>query len=532
MPIVSGQFIAGHVTRGEGEPFEAINPRNGRALPTSFHDATPEQLMRTVYAAEQAHRAWRRAPRERRAALLEAIATAIEGLGEELVTRATAETGLPPVGLVRERNRTVGQLRMFAEQVRYGAYLDARLDTPLPDRMPVPRPDLRRMLVPIGPVVVFGAGNFPLAFSVAGGDTASALAAGCPVVAKAHPAHPGTCSLVARAVAGAVSEVGAPPGIWSCVHGRNDSVGRTLVLHPATRAVAFTGSLSGGQGLCDLAAQRPEPIPIFAEMGSINPVLLLPEALAADPVGIAEGLFEAMTRGVGQFCTNPGVVLTVQGEATEQFLARLSTLVGEARPAPMLHAGIADAFVARAAEHTEHGATRVAGPAWIKSGHASVQPLLWRTTAKVLSREPSLREECFGPSTVVAVAKDGEDLLIAVRALPGQLSATIHAGAGDAALVDAVLSELEERAGRLLFGGFPTGIEVASAMQHGGPWPATSDARFTSVGTAAITRFLRPMCWQDAPQDRLPEELRDGNPAGIPRMVDGRPEAEAEPAPA
>ncbi|MEM9456072.1 MAG: aldehyde dehydrogenase (NADP(+)) [Myxococcota bacterium] len=524
MPIVTGQFIAGHVTRGEGEPFSAINPRNGRALPTEFHDATPDQLMRAVYEAEEAHAVWRRASRERRAALLDAIANAIVGLGEELVTRATAETGLPPVGLVRERNRTAAQLRMFAELIREGRYLGARIDHALPDRTPVPRPDLRRMLVPIGPIVVFGAGNFPLAFSVAGGDTASALAAGCPVVAKAHPAHPGTCALVARAVAGAVAEVGAPPGVWSCVHGRSDSVGRTLVLHPATRAVAFTGSLSGGQSLWDLAAQRPEPIPLFAEMGSINPVLLLPDALAADPEGIAKELFASMTRGAGQFCTNPGLVLALEGEATEQFLAQLSTLVEEASPAPMLRAGLAESFVARAGELAEHGATRLAGPGWVKSGHAGVQPVLWRTTAKVVSREPSLREECFGPSTIVAVAKDARDLLTAVRSLPGQLSVTIHAGDGDWALVDGVLPDLEERAGRVLYGGVPTGVEVSPAMQHGGPWPATSDARFTSVGTAAIDRFLRPMCWQNTPQDRLPEELRDGNPAGIPRLVNGKPE--------
>ncbi|MCA9710517.1 MAG: aldehyde dehydrogenase (NADP(+)) [Myxococcales bacterium] len=524
MSIVTGHFIAGKVVRGEGQAFTSVDPRDGRELPDTFHDATPDQLVRTVDLAAQAHRTWRRSPREQRAALLEAIATGIEALGEELVSRAGAETGLDPVRLVRGRARTVDQLRLFARVVHEGAYVDARIDRAQPDRTPMPRPDLRRMLVPIGPVAVFGSSNFPLAFSVAGGDTAAALAAGCPVVFKAHPGHPGTCALVARVVANAVAEVGAPPGLWSCVHGRSDSVGRTLVLHPATRAVAFTGSLEGGQAICDLVAQRPEPIPVFAEMGSINPVLLLPGALAAGPEALAEALFESMMQGLGQLSTKPGLVLVEEGEAAERFIARLQALVDGATHAPMHHARAANAYAAGNEELIETGAARVAGPDPLRQDHAGVRPVLWRTTAAVVAREPRLREELLGPSIVVAMAVDVEGLLNVVGSLPGQLSATIHAGPGDDARVAALLPDLEERAGRILFGGFPTGVEISHATQHGGPWPATSDARFTSVGPTAIARFLRPVCWQDAPQDQLPPELRDDNPGGIPRLVDGRPE--------
>ncbi|MEM7152448.1 MAG: aldehyde dehydrogenase (NADP(+)) [Myxococcota bacterium] len=516
MSLGRGQSIAGAFETGVGESFSAVDPRDGSTLAGSFHEATADQIDRALEAAAAAHRQWRRAPRERRARLLEAIAAGLEGLGDTLIDRASAESGLPKARITGECGRTTGQLRLFATVVREGAYLQAHIDRVAQD--------LRRMEMPVGPVVVFGASNFPLAFSVAGGDTASALAAGCPVVAKAHPAHPGTSELVAEVIAKAVAEVEAPPGLFSCVQGRSHTVGERLVMHPAARAVGFTGSLAGGRALYALAAGRPEPIPVFAEMGSINPVVLLPGALERDAVGEAEGLFGSLTMGVGQFCTNPGLVLVLAGASTEAFLTKLTALATEAQPATMLHSGIAQAYTRGITSLAGAGAKALVDTAVVQSDHAAVRPVVWRVSATDLSTTEALREECFGPSTVVAVAEDQEQLLAAVQSLSGQLSATLHATEADQALVDTLLPELEERAGRVLFGGMPTGVAVVSAMQHGGPWPASSDARFTSVGTGAIARFTRPVCWQDAPAAQLPVELRDENP-GIPRRVDGKPEA-------
>ncbi len=522
MDHAHGQIVAGRSLAGEGSSFSAVDPRDGSTLPGTFFDATEDHVDQALTAASQAHARWRRAPREQRALLLESIATGLEDLGDALVTRASAETGLPAARIVGERGRTAGQLRLFAAVAREGAYLDARIDPALPDRTPLPRPDLRRMLVPLGPVAVFGASNFPLAFSVAGGDTAAALAAGCPVVAKAHPAHPGTSQLVAETITEAIARVDAPPGLFSCVHGQGHAVGRHLVEHPMTKAVGFTGSLAGGRALHALAAQRPEPIPLFAEMGSINPVVLLPGAVGRDPKALADALFGSLTLGVGQFCTNPGLLLVLAGSSTETFIDRLRARADEAPAATMLHAGIATGYETGHRALADTGATRLTQPPTPRSGHASVHPVVWRSSAADIAREPTLRQECFGPSTVVAVAETLEELTAAVRSLDGQLTATLHAGDDDHDRVDALLPLLEERAGRVLFGGVPTGVEVAPAMHHGGPWPATTDARFTSVGTAAISRFLRPVCWQDAPAALLPPELRDGNPTGIPRMVDGR----------
>lgn len=521
MKFGEGHHIAGERVRGTGESFTGFDPRDGSALPGTYFDATGDQVDAAMAAATAAHLAWRRAPREQRAALLDAIAAGLDTHGDALTARASAETGLPPARLVGERGRTTAQLRMFAAVAREGAYLDARIDRGQPERTPLPRPDLRRMMMPIGPVVIFGASNFPLAFSVAGGDTASALAAGCPVVAKAHPAHPGTSELVAQIITEAVAAVGAPAGVFSCVQGRSHSVGERLVIHPQTRAVGFTGSLVGGTSLCASAALRPQPIPVFAEMGSINPVLLLPQALAADPAGLADAQLGSMTLGVGQFCTNPGVVLALASEATEAFLGRLAERASGHGGGTMLHAGIASSYAQRVQALTDAGATALVPTADVTTAYADARPMVWRVAAKDLADNEALREECFGPATLVAVASTTEELLDAVRSLSGQLTATIHATDEDAALVELLLPELEERVGRVLFGGFPTGVEVAPAMHHGGPWPATSDARFTSVGTAAIDRFVRPICWQNTPAAYLPPELHDDNPLGIPRRVDG-----------
>lgn len=524
MSFGRGQLVAGHFVPGTGEAFTGVDPRSGEALPGEFHEATAAQVDEAVRAAAKAHQHWRLDDREQRARLLEAIAEGLDEHGDALTARGSAETGLPAARLTGERGRTVGQLRLFAAVVREGAYLDARIDRGQPDRSPLPRPDLRRMRVAIGPVAVFGASNFPLAFSVAGGDTASALAAGCPVVAKAHPAHPGTCELVGDIIAEAVRTVGAPAGVFSLVHGRTEAVGRALVEHPQLAAVGFTGSLGGGRALYTVAAARPRPIPVFAEMGSINPTVLLPGAVRPDPAALASALLSSLTLGVGQFCTNPGLVLMLAGDETEAFITALASAASRSDAATMLHAGIADGYAGGLESLARAGATAVdsAATAKARSGHADVRPVIWRVSATELAASPALRQECFGPSTVVAVADDPSQLVDAIVALEGQLTATVHATADDGPVVDAVLPHLEHRAGRVLFGGFPTGVEVAPAMHHGGPWPASSDARFTSVGTAAIERFVRPVCWQNAPEERLPPELHDDNPTGIPRLVDGQ----------
>jgi NADP-dependent aldehyde dehydrogenase len=417
----------------------------------------------------------------------------------------------------------VGQLRLFAEVVREGSWVEARIDRALPGRTPAPRPDLRRMLVPIGPVVVFGASNFPLAFSVAGGDTASALAAGNPVVVKAHPGHPGTSELAAWAVLAAARATGMPAGVFALLHGASPAVGQALVRHPRTRAVGFTGSLAGGRALCDAAAARPDPIPVFAEMGSVNPVFLLPGALAERGAAIARGLVDSVTLGVGQFCTNPGVVFAVRSAEHAAFLDTLAAGVAAVPPGTMLTRDICDRFATGVAAAAGLPGVRVvaqAASAEDRSGHWGRAQVL-ATDLATWRREPALRREVFGPVTLLVECDSAADLVAAARELEGQLTATVHGTAAELAEAGALVEALTQHAGRVLFNGYPTGVEVCHAMQHGGPWPATSDARTTSVGTAAITRFARPVCWQNAPAALLPPALRDENPLGIWRMIDG-----------
>lgn len=472
-----------------------------------FEDATPAEIDRTLDHASAAHRELKKLPRERRALLLERIAEEIEALGEELIELAGRETHLPPARLASERGRTTGQLRLFAEHVREDAWLDVRIDRALPERRPLPRPELRRIERALGPVVVFGAGNFPLAFSVAGGDTAAALAAGCPVVVKAHPHHPGTCELVARAIEKAVVATGMPAGTFALLHGRSEQVGRALVTHPATKAVAFTGSLRGGKALFDLAMARPEPIPVYAEMGSINPVFVLPRALEERGEEIAEGLAGSVTLGVGQFCTKPGLVLVVAGEASERFAQKLAERLAAVPPGTMLHAGVRRGYLAGLERWRGAEARALLDPA---QAEGQARAALFCTGAASLRAHPELAEEVFGPATLLVECADATELEKAAQELRGQLTATVHAAGDDLASFEELVGILEEKAGRLVFGGFPTGVEVCAAMHHGGPFPATTDVRSTSVGTAAIRRFTRPVCYQGAPQEVLPVELRDG----------------------
>lgn len=521
-------LVAGSRGAPGGKTFRAVNPAGGPELLPDFHEASPAEADRALELAQAAQAPFAATPGETRAALLEAIAAGIEELGDALIARATAESGLPAARLTGERARTCSQLRLFAQLAREGSWVDARLDPALPDRRPLPRPDVRRILRPVGPVVVFGSSNFPLAFSTAGGDTAAALAAGCPVVVKAHRAHPGTAELVAGAVARAVAAVGLPPGVFSQLHGEGAILGIRLVRHPATAAVGFTGSQAAGRALHDAAASRPRPIPVFAEMSSLNPVFLLPGALRERGTEIAAGLLASFTLGVGQFCTKPGLVFAVRGEATEAFLTALAAGVRAAPCGTMLTPGIRGAFLAQQQRLlAAAGVTVWAGGSGEPAAERhEARPVVGRTTAEHFLAHPELAEEAFGPFTLVVEAPDLGALAACAAALSGQLTATLHGTPEDLATAGTLRSMLEERAGRLVLNGFPTGVEVCPAMHHGGPYPATTDSRFTSVGTAAILRFARPVCYQGFPDALLPPALQAANPLGLLRLVDGCPTRE------
>ncbi len=524
MMLQGKSLLAGRTGATGGAVFRAINPATSEALAPDFHEASLAEADGALQAAAAAFEDYRLRPPETRAKLLEAIAAEIEALGDTLLQRAQAETGLPPARLQGERARTCGQLRLFAQVVREGSWVDARIDTALPDRQPLPRPDLRRMLLPLGPVVVFGSSNFPLAFSVAGGDTASALAAGCPVIVKAHRAHAGTAELVGQAVVRAVAAGGLPAGLFSLVHGGGASIGIAMVKHPAVAAVGFTGSHAAGRALCDAAAARPHPIPVFAEMSSLNPVFLLPGALRERAAAIATGLVGSVTLGVGQFCTKPGLVFVQRGPEADTLLEALAGAVRSAACATMLTPGIHAAFVENRTK-----VTGLPGVSLLAAASAAPdpkqtqgQPSVAVTTAANFLRHPALATEAFGPFTLVIRGETAEELTACARALEGQLTATLHGTADDLAAAGPLVALLEQKAGRLLVNGFPTGVEVSPAMNHGGPSPATSDARYTSVGTAALLRFARPVCYQNFPEHLLPAALRNANPLGLMRLVNSQ----------
>jgi alpha-ketoglutaric semialdehyde dehydrogenase len=511
-------IVAGRVAGAQGAEFRAFDPAAGKPLEPAFHEASPAQVNEALEAAASAFGSWRAAAPEDRAGFLEAAAAEIESTGDALLERCHAETGLPLGRLQGERARTCAQLRLFAALVREGSWVDARIDRAQPDRRPQPRPDLRRMLQPLGPVAVFGASNFPLAFSVAGGDTASALAAGCPVVAKAHPAHPGTCELVGAALARAARSCALPPGVFSLLQG-GPEVGRSIVAHPALAAVGFTGSRSAGRALFDAACARPNPIPVFAEMSSVNPLFILPGALAERSAAIAEGLAASVTLGSGQFCTKPGLIFVQKGKAAEEFMGRFAAALAAQPRAPMLSPAIAAAFRAgRERAVGLRGVTALPG-AGSEVAAASVP-------ADAFLRTPEMAAEVFGPFAIVVLADSGDQMLACLRSLEGQLTASVHAAPSELDGARPLLAEIERKAGRLVLNGFPTGVEVCAAMHHGGPYPATTDARFTSVGTAAILRFARPVCYQGFPAALLPDALRDENPRGLLRLVDGAPTRE------
>jgi NADP-dependent aldehyde dehydrogenase len=519
--LLGTQLIGRTPSAEGGDTFAGVDPAAGAPLPPAYREATADEVDRAVCAAEDAFDAYRARTADERAAFLRAVAREIEALGDALLERARVETGLPAARLAGERARTVGQLALFAALVEEGSWVDARIDPALPGRAPAPRPDVRRMLVPLGPAVVFGASNFPLAFSVAGGDTASALAAGCPVVVKAHPAHPGTAELTARAVLRAAEATGMPDGVFSLLHGRRPETALRLVRHPLACAVGFTGSLRAGRALFDAAAARPAPIPVYAEMGSVNPVFLLPSAVERRGELLADGLAGSITLGTGQFCTNPGLVVARRTAALDRFLDRLGARVAGVAPGPMLYDGIRLAYDAGVDRLRAHPGVRVVAEAGPAAGGAAGRPVLFATDAGTLREHPRLQEEVFGPSSLMVVADAPEELLAVARALEGQLTATVHGSEDELRQHAPLLRALERRAGRLIVNGYPTGVEVGHAMQHGGPYPATTDARSTSVGSAAVLRWARPVAYQDFPQSALPPELRDANPRRLWRTVDG-----------
>ncbi|MCC6670689.1 MAG: aldehyde dehydrogenase (NADP(+)) [Planctomycetes bacterium] len=507
---------------GRGAAYRAEDPRDGTPLGPEFRDADAAQVHEACTLAAEAAPGCAAVGPERRAAFLRGIAAELLGLGDALLARAGRETALPPGRLMHERARTVRQLELFADVVAEGSWVDARIDRGRPGPEPAARPDLRRMLVPLGPVAVFGASNFPLAFSVAGGDTASALAAGCPVVVKAHPYHPGTSELAGEAIARAAARAGLPEGTFALLHGRAHAVGAALVQHPAIAAVAFTGSERGGRALFDLAMRRPRPVPMYAEMGSSNPVFVLPGALAEGGAALAGRLAASVALGVGQFCTNPGLIVLPDDGGAAPFVAALAAALGACAPGTMVHRELAAGYARALAElRAIPGVHEVARAAAVQGAPAVAPAALLAMDATAWLAAPRAQAEVYGPATIVVRCASQAAMLAVAHALPGQLTASVHAGPGDEAAARALADVLATRAGRLVFAGVPTGVEVCAAMQHGGPYPASTDPRVTSVGTAALLRFVRPLCLQDAPAALLPPELQEGNPRGILRMVDG-----------
>ena len=525
MTLHGRSLIAGAPAATDGKTFRAVNPATNIPLEPEFHDASPVDVDRAMSASAAAFSEYRARSGSDRARFLDAIATEIESLGDTLLQRANAETGLPVARLTGERARTCGQLRSFGQLAREGSWVDARIDPALPDRQPLPRPDLRRLLIPIGPVVVFGSSNFPLAFSVAGGDTASALAAGCTVVVKAHRAHPGTSELVAGAIARAATANGMPAGVFALIHGGGSTIGIALVRHPATTAVGFTGSHTAGRALFDAAASRPKPIPVFAEMSSINPVFLLPGAVRERSDAITQGLLASVTLGVGQFCTKPGLVFVQRGNETDAFLEKFAAAVRAAPCGTMLTRSILDAFV-----ENRNKITAATGVSALASGRSVADAALTQseasvatTTARNFLAQPVLATEAFGPFTLIVVADNTDELAACAAGLDGQLTATLHGTPSDLDGARVLIATLEQKVGRVVVNGYPTGVEVCPAMNHGGPYPATTDVRFTSVGTAALYRFARPICYQNLTDNLLPPALRNANPLSLLRTVNGTP---------
>jgi alpha-ketoglutaric semialdehyde dehydrogenase len=515
----------------QGTTFRAHNPVTGEALDPDFYSASGDEVNEAVRLAHEAFAIYSRVSGREKGEFLRKIAANIEGIAEELIERAALETALPKARLQGETARTCGQLRLFAQLVEEGSWTMARIDRADPDRKPLPKPDVRSVLRPLGPVVVFGASNFPLAFSVAGGDTASALAAGNPVIVKGHSAHPGTGEFVGRAVQNAVRQCSLPEGVFSLLFGGGNEIGTALMKHPWVKAGGFTGSRTAGKILMNVAACRPEPIPFYAEMSSTNPVFILPGALRQNPEKIATGLHASFTLGAGQFCTKPGLVFIAEGADASRFTAKLQETVAGSAPFHLLTSVIRSSYEAGLGVRRTKASLKVIAEADRTAGDGQgVGAALFDTDAQAFLSDPDLAGEIFGPATLLVRHSSREQVLQIARELEGHLTATIHGTEEDLREYSDLVAILEGKVGRLIFNGFPTGVEVCHAMVHGGPFPATSDGRSTSVGTQAIYRFCRTVCYQGFPESALPDELRDDNPLGIWRLVDGEMTRESVPA--
>ena len=522
MQLTGHQLIGQSSFSANGTPIWATDPSTGKQLQPGYLSGGIEEVEHACELAEAAKTDFRNTNAEQRAIFLETIAEEILALGDVLVTRCMQETGLPQGRIEGERGRTCGQLKLFAQLLRSGEWLEARIDPSLPDRQPLPRADLRYHKIALGPVAVFGASNFPLAFSVAGGDTAAAFAAGCPVVVKAHSAHPGTAELVGRAIQNAVASCQLPEGVFSLLYGSGNNLGQALVTDPRIKAVGFTGSRSGGTALMRLAQARPEPIPVYAEMSSINPVFLLPQALQKQTQKLAEDFIASLTMGAGQFCTNPGLILAIKSQPLDNFIAAAGKAIAQVPAQTMLTPGIHQAYQNGLISLNNNDNIRHSAKGQESQQAYACQAAFFVTHAKQFLTDERLSNEVFGACSVLVECDDFEQMQQLAQHLEGQLTACLQMDKADLAMAQKLLPSLEEKAGRVMVNSWPTGVEVCHAMVHGGPYPATSDARTTSVGSAAIDRFLRPVCYQNLPQELLPDDLRDGNPLGISILFDGK----------
>lgn len=522
MDMEQRNIIGFDFSNGSGTTLQGVNPKTNSFISDEFFIATNADVEQAMTKAQTAFQAFSKSDWSKRAIFLETIADEMENLGDDLVKRASDETGLPEARILGERGRTVGQLRMFANHIKGGDWVEATIDTAIPDRTPISKTDLRKMMVALGPVVVFGSSNFPLAYSVAGGDTAAAFAAGCPVVVKAHPAHPGTSALVGQAISKAAQKCNMPDGVFSLLFDNGFEIGQALVEHPNTTAVGFTGSIGGGRALFDITNKRPNPIPVFAEMGSTNPVVLLPEALKTRSTNIAKEYAGSITLGVGQFCTNPGLLFAMKGEELNEFKMLLSNALEQTSPDTMLHKGIGDAFVQKSSDMLAEGGVELLSQSETMATQGQGRPTIASAKGTDFIKNPALHEEVFGPFSMVIECDSKQELDACIQSLNGQLTGTIIGERSDFKNHSEIINSLEQKVGRLIFNGVPTGVEVCPSMHHGGPYPATTDSRFTAVGIHSIKRFLRPVSYQNTPDELLPVALQNANPLGIMRLIDGQ----------
>lgn len=521
--MLHGHNVIGFEVSTKGtQSFQAFSTLQGTHLPEHFHIATDEEIEAAIAKAVAAFAIFSKTSFVQRAVFLEAIAEEILNIGDFLLERANLETGLPLPRLTGERDRTMNQLKLFAALLREGSWADAVIDTAIPDRKPLPRSDLRRILQPVGPVAVFAASNFPFAFSTAGGDTASALASGCPVIVKAHSSHAGTNELMANAIRKAAERTGMPDGVFSSLNGEGATLGQRLAMEPSIKAIGFTGSYRAGMSLYATVTQkRKEPIPLYAEMSSINPVVLLPETLALKTSEMATALAGSITLGVGQFCTNPGLLFVIKSKASDAFVESLIAALSNAPAATMLNQHICKSYYADRSRVTQTKGVKALFSGNDQGNEYKGSPALLSVSATDFINEPSLQDEVFGPCSLVVICDDKTQLETALQTLHGQLTGSVFGSTDELQRYSSVIDILQQKTGRVIFNNVPTGVEVCHAMVHGGPFPATTDARTTSVGTEAIRRFVRPVCYQDCPQELLPVYLQNENTAGIMRKVNG-----------